>query len=435
MSIFLLIAGCGACSGKNTQDADTNDAADADAQEDQVNDEIVEDGAEDEGEATDAVAEINDGADMGPVDVAVDNEYFAELIGYQDLAFFMPSRPPTPCGEGCRQVSFAEHDVWSNNLEVWGNYLVINTLGGTSEEGYRKTIYLIELLSLRHYIVIETLAFSVLDPVVSYPSIDNGQVIYKLSLEDMYHYLMVFSIAPSIQNILLEITSSSATIIHTQIYDTQIYGNYVSWLSHVSGSENHVFLFDITARTEERISTESCFVCVDIDMHENHVAFISDNDGNDWPHVFVHDIETGTTEKVTTGNWAHMFPKVWGNVVVWTDTREGGDYVDYGMADIYMYNLTTREETAVCDHPASQVSGIIYENTIAWSDFRNDPEYPNGPTRATLNDIFIYDITSGEERMIDSVPRKKGVREIRGNKIYFLMEDDAGVLSVFEQSF
>ena len=37
--------------------------------------------------------------------------------------------------------------------------------------------------------------------------------------------------------------------------------------------------------------------------------------------------------------------------------------------------------------------------------------------------------------MIDSLPRKKGVREISGNKIYFPMKDDAGVLGVFEQEF
>ncbi len=109
--------------------------------------------------------------------------------------------------------------------------------------------------------------------------------------------------------------------------------------------------------------------------------------------------------------------------------------MDYGMADVYMYDLSTGAESVVCDDPASQVGGIIYENIIAWTDFRNDPTYPNTPTMATVSDICILDLATHETRLITDSRGRKGAFIIRGNKIYFLMTDDAGVLSVFEVTF
>jgi beta propeller repeat protein len=425
------IMGCGACSGGKN-----GDIQDADAFQDAPPESTEEGDAEDlpgESDAFDGQdTHDRDSGDAESGDPVTDNDYLADLVGCRDIVSFMLSRPPTECGESCRQVSFLEDDVWSSALDVWGDYLAINTLGGSAAEGHRKGVYLVDLNTLTYYLVLETVVYEVPAPAIDYVAIFNESVVYGYKSEDYQKHLMHIDIPSHCQDVLYDSGSYSSALL-----DSQMYGDYVSWWDNRSGEggDGRVYLFDMLSRTEREITTEPFFVVGGIDMQGGRVVFTSDNGGNDWPHVFVHDIDSGVTEKITTGNWAYMYPAVWGDIVVWTDMRRGGDYVDQGMADIYMYDLSTGIESAVCDNPASQVHGTIYENIVAWSDFRNDPEYPNTPTRATMDDIYIRDLTGGEERLIPSVAKKKGVREVRGNKIYFLMIDDAGVESVFEVTF
>jgi beta propeller repeat protein len=70
-------------------------------------------------------------------------------------------------------------------------------------------------------------------------------------------------------------------------------------------------------------------------------------------------------------------PSVYGDKIVWMDTRNGN-------YDIYMYNTTTKQESAVYVGPGNQQTPKIYGNIVVWWDRRND----------TMGDIYMKDIST-----------------------------------------
>ena len=69
--------------------------------------------------------------------------------------------------------------------------------------------------------------------------------------------------------------------------------------------------------------------------------------------------ETRITSSGTAAN-----PDIYGNTIVWQDTRNGGN------PDIYMYDTSTKKENRVTTS-GSATTPAIYGNLIVWSDGRN----------------------------------------------------------------
>ena len=68
--------------------------------------------------------------------------------------------------------------------------------------------------------------------------------------------------------------------------------------------------------------------------------------------------------RITTDLDDQVDPAIYGNIIVWEDSRNGN-------LDIYMYDLTTGQETRITTDPANQFAPAIYENKIVWHDYRN----------------------------------------------------------------
>lgn len=429
------LSGCNSCSSKGSEDAGMDDATDGNDLDMAVLDETesvieIQDTVIELQDETGDALESGDGdiyeSDLS--DTTTDIDYIADLIGYQELVPYPVSRPPTPCGEGCRQVSFADHGVWYGNYDVWGDYLVFNII-----ESPGKKVILVDLTSLDHYVVNEADASEEGGPANGWVTLYDNIILYGYMLR-FYHvdtnYLMRFDLSSNYQTSIWRKDYPENN--GPSQYD--IFGDHVIWWDNRTGDmgDGHHYLLNTASGEEREISTEPCFVC-DIALYGNYAVFEGDAEGRTVIHLFVHEIESGETRKITIGDWDHVVPSVYGDIVVWTDLRNGGDYLSLEHSDIYMKDLRTDEESAICDHTASQGAAYIWGNKIAWTDYRNDPEYPNVPSRASVVDIFMYDIETGEEVQFTSNPGRKSVVKIHENKLYYIMADSSGILSVFEK--
>lgn len=89
-----------------------------------------------------------------------------------------------------------------------------------------------------------------------------------------------------------------------------------------------------------------------------------------------------TTETQVTTSGTAENPEIYGNTLVWQDTRNGG-------SDIYTYDIPTKKEKRITKS-GSAVDPAIYGKVIVWSDGRNE----NG------GDIYMYDLSAKKETRI-----------------------------------
>ena len=93
-------------------------------------------------------------------------------------------------------------------------------------------------------------------------------------------------------------------------------------------------------------------------------------------------------------NLNHQFePVIYGNYIVWTDYRnDNGSGLN---SDIFIYDLSTHQEYAICTDTWRQVRPDIYGTWVAWEDNRNGQNNW---------DIYAYDLTKGiEVRITENV--------------------------------
>jgi PGF-pre-PGF domain-containing protein len=96
----------------------------------------------------------------------------------------------------------------------------------------------------------------------------------------------------------------------------------------------------------------------------------------------MYDISTSTEIQITTNESGKADPAIYGDRIVWVDTRNGG----IENTDIYMYDLSTFKETQISTNNSQELSPEIYGNRIVWVDTHN--WYPK-------SDIYMCTI-SGE---------------------------------------
>jgi beta propeller repeat protein len=124
--------------------------------------------------------------------------------------------------------------------------------------------------------------------------------------------------------------------------------------------------------------------------------------------IFCYNLSSGKEVQLSSSGRAYN-PVVSGPLVTWEDTRGGN-------VDIYLYNLSSREETAICQDPADQRNPKISGTWVVWEDKRHQPAPP--PARACpkgeycpvetapppVTDIYLYDLATKKETCISVAP-------------------------------
>lgn len=114
-------------------------------------------------------------------------------------------------------------------------------------------------------------------------------------------------------------------------------------------------------------------------------------------------------------------PDMYENIIVWEDNRnEDDDFLNGLNGDIFGYNLLTKQEFPICTDPSPQHNPRIYGDKVVWEDWRNDPDGDIGAEYQNA-DIYLYNITTKEEQQITSDSSDQFHPDIYGN--YIVWED------------
>jgi beta propeller repeat protein len=107
-------------------------------------------------------------------------------------------------------------------------------------------------------------------------------------------------------------------------------------------------------------------------------------------------------------------PAIYGNLVVWQDSRAASDN-----QDVYGYDLNTHTEFPVCTAGGSQVGPAIYGDIVVWMDYRNEPHadtcWPDCNT-----DIYGYDLSTASEFAICTEGHFQGYPAIYGDTVVWI---------------
>ncbi len=347
-------------------------------------------------------------------------------------------RPPTFCGECCRQVSYADDMLtFPSSLDVWGRYLVYSTQGSYCGTECWDRVIVVDLASQIEYLIDDRLKEpgtpGVLHELIREPTIYNEDIYYSHSRwvattdsEELQCEVIHFSLLTGLSEVINSYTTCG---IHCWCpAQMDVFGKYLVWqdnrLGYAGGQE--VRLFDLETGTESTISHEAVGNPY---VWNTTVAY-------DWfptslDIVNVYDSVVGTTMWLTDGVHDRWYISLWESLITWSDARAGGTQANQAFADIYMMDIDDGVEIPVSTDTASQFGSFVFGDLVVWTDLRNDPLYPNNYVAATNHDLYGYRISTGEEFQITDLPGKEWAMHLFDNHVFFLMEDDAGVESIF----
>lgn len=171
-------------------------------------------------------------------------------------------------------------------------------------------------------------------------------------------------------------------------------GGMVVWIDYRHKTPNdkngEVYLYDLAAGSGKRLTDNPGYQAKPVtDGH--HVVWLDYSAGTKGV-VTVYDIAKGTAVVASATDSHQDNPRVFGEWVVWEDYRNAK--TDTLNADIYAYNIDTKEVKVLCDKPGFQGRPFLQGTGVVWEDYRN------ASGDASKVDIFGYDLTGKLEYQI-----------------------------------
>lgn len=148
-------------------------------------------------------------------------------------------------------------------------------------------------------------------------------------------------------------------------------------------------------------------------IYKNRLVY--EKNGDIHTDIYMYDILEETETVIASGPARQINPQIYENIIVWQEEREvtTEEYafnfpglIDNCYAiepatnyenDIYMYNIDTGETTLVTGEPEEESNPAIYGDYIVWAVGR-----PGSPAETNVIDIGIYKISTGEKWMLSS---------------------------------
>ena len=95
-----------------------------------------------------------------------------------------------------------------------------------------------------------------------------------------------------------------------------------------------------------------------------------DNNWLSYEAIYMYDIPTKTTKMITNSTGGISNIRIYGNLVVWDDNRDSDFYNGHYDSDIYIYNISTKQQWHTTNK-SDQSDPAIFENKVVWRDARN----------------------------------------------------------------
>ena len=105
-------------------------------------------------------------------------------------------------------------------------------------------------------------------------------------------------------------------------------------------------------------------------------------------YIYLYDISTGNITTVVSSKSILINPSIDNNRVVYTSYQNGN-------ADIYLYDIETKETKQITFDPYEQDMARIHGDNIVWHDARN--AHTEGSRVINEHDIYRYDLSTGKE--------------------------------------
>ncbi len=224
-------------------------------------------------------------------------------------------------------------------------------------------------------------------------------------------YSAVFVSVALISFLILVSSTASASITEKRITTNSsnseypaIYGNKIVWQDDRNGNWD-IYIQDLS--TKNQIHTTNLLDQINPVIYEDRVVWEDYRNGN--PNIYVQNLSTKKQTRISTDGAYQRNPAIYGNRIVWEDYRNGPPDINdaNGNSDIYMYDLSTKNETRIT------TSGLawdpaIYGDRIVWNDWRN----------GNLS-VYMYDIPTKTETRITSKEQGR-YPAIYGNRIVWI---------------
>lgn len=233
----------------------------------------------------------------------------------------------------------------------------------------------------------------------------------------------------------------------------RISGDGIIWTDWRNGTQE-IYMFDLLTGVETRLPVSAGSYTAQTDIDSGVVVWSR----NTWEDISLFDIDGGNERLIADAASHQVRPVIDGTNIVWEDYRSGGSevylydlvsdtehlvsQVNHGTSinnggapwvhrniivwqgmsaanwwDIYLYDMgpDARFGTAddlgerlVASAPETQAKPVVYNNIIAWMDIRNGNW-----------DIYLYDLSTGEERQVTASPAFQGNPAIFGSRIAY----------------
>jgi beta propeller repeat protein len=147
-----------------------------------------------------------------------------------------------------------------------------------------------------------------------------------------------------------------------------------------------ISVYNISTGSQTNIN--SSISLYNIAFSGDKIAGTDDVDGREGV-VYVYNLSTSNLTQITANESAYGGPGIFGNRVVWPDSRNGNNSSGF---DLYMYDLSSKNETQITTNNSVAWSvPRIYGDRIVWVDDRN-----------VTWDIYMYDLANKNETRIST---------------------------------
>ena len=185
------------------------------------------------------------------------------------------------------------------------------------------------------------------------------------------------------------------------------FGDIIVWEDYrnADGYEStDIYAYDLSTGKEMRITNNTSLKYSPV-IYGDKIAWEDNRNGN-WD-IYVYNLSTSTETRITLNEFDQYAPSLYEDRLVWLDGRHGGGSLDAdhwpeGNWDVFMYNLSTSTGTRITKNESWKTFPAIYEDKIIWVDGRNsEPLYSH---QIVDGDLYMYDLSTAQEtRLVSGV--------------------------------
>lgn len=170
-------------------------------------------------------------------------------------------------------------------------------------------------------------------------------------------------------------------------------GRFAVWVDYrhktTADKNGEIYMHDIAAGTNKRLTNNPGYQAKPV-TDGKHVAWLDYSGGNK-AVLTLYDIATGQTLVPSATDSHQDNPRVDGDWLVWEDYRNAK--TDTTNADIYAYNIKSKEVKALCNKPGFQGRPFLHSTAVVWEDYRTGGD-------ASKVDVWGYDLAKQAEHQI-----------------------------------